>query len=195
MDEKSFQELSPVFGSHWIPFQAPVVISKKVYIPPVLVELFHNVNVSVKARTLLSTQISTVLWKIVQEWLQKMHFIWGTFIDWFGGNSSATLQFLSHILKMFLQKLGPSWVLLFEGRQIYQSWVSSCLSVRTSGGKHTRCLPCPSPSQSSKLLLTRYVSVQAVFCSAQREFETERYASQVVTLVLTATLVWYNAVR
>ena len=66
MDERSFQGLLPVLDKHGIPFEAPAVVSEKVYIPPALVVLFHNTNVLVKALTLLFTQISIVLWKIVQ---------------------------------------------------------------------------------------------------------------------------------
>ena len=66
MDDRSFQELSPVLDSHQIPFQAPVLISEKIYFPPALEAFFHNANVLVKALTLHFTQISTVLWKIVQ---------------------------------------------------------------------------------------------------------------------------------
>lgn len=66
MDERSFQGLPPVPSSNRILFQAPAVVSEKVYIQPALVALFHNVNVLLKALTLLFTQISTVLWKIVQ---------------------------------------------------------------------------------------------------------------------------------
>ena len=68
MDEISFQGLPPVLGSHRILFQAPAVVSKKVYIPPALVELFHNTSVLVKVYTLFFTQISTVMWKTVQVW-------------------------------------------------------------------------------------------------------------------------------
>lgn len=61
MDERSFQGLPPVLGSHCIPFQAPAVVSEKVYIPPALVSLFHNANVLVEVITLLFTQISSSL--------------------------------------------------------------------------------------------------------------------------------------
>ena len=40
-------------------------------------------------------------------------------------------------------------------------------------------------------LITWHVRVEAIFCSVQWEDETERYASQVLTLVLTTTLVWH----
>ena len=86
MDQKSFQGLPPVFGSHHIPFKAPAVISEKVYIPSALVVLFHNVNALVK---MLFTQISTVLWKIVQLWLT----VWLTFMHWVSGKCSVALQF------------------------------------------------------------------------------------------------------
>ena len=64
MDERSFQKLPPVLGSHRILFKAPAVVSKKFDIPPSLVALFHNANILVKALILLFIQISTVLWKI-----------------------------------------------------------------------------------------------------------------------------------
>ena len=64
MDKRSFQELPPVLGSHCILFQARAVA------------LFDNVNVLVKAITLLFTQISTVLWKIIHVWPQKVQFDW-----------------------------------------------------------------------------------------------------------------------
>ena len=51
MDERSFLGLPPVLSSHCLPFQAPAVVSKKVYIPPTLVALFYNVNVLVKVLT------------------------------------------------------------------------------------------------------------------------------------------------
>ena len=60
-----FQEVLPVLGNHYIPFQAPAVVSEKVHIQPFLVALFYNANVLVKVFTLLFTQISIVLWKFV----------------------------------------------------------------------------------------------------------------------------------
>ena len=88
------------------------------------------------------------------------------------------------------QTIGPSWVFLFEGLQILQPWVSTCLSVGTSpGGKQTRCLPCPLPTQSFSLLQTSYIWWGR--SSVQRDGETERYASHVLTLVLTVTIVIY----
>ena len=74
MDERYILGLSSVFGSHCILFQVPKVVSEKVYILPALVVLFHYVTVLMKALILLFTQISTVLWKIVQVLLQKVHF-------------------------------------------------------------------------------------------------------------------------
>ena len=83
--------------------------------------------------------------------------------------------------------------LLFEGHEIYQPWVSPCLFVGTFlRGKQTCCLPCPLSSQSYPLLLTLYVRVEVVFCLVQWDGETECYASQVLTLVFMATLVWPN---
>ena len=74
MDERSFQGLPSVVQQPPHPISS--TSSKKVYISPALVVLFHNVNVLVKALTLLFTQISTVLWKIVQVWPQKVQFDW-----------------------------------------------------------------------------------------------------------------------
>ena len=90
------------------------------------------------------------------------------------------------------QTLDPFWILLFEGRHIYQPWISPCLSVRTL---QTHYLPSTLPSQSSSLLLTWCVSMEAVFYSVQGEGKTELYASQVLTLVLMTTLVWHNVSR
>ena len=42
MDERFFQGLPPVLGSHRILFQAPAVVNEKVYIPPASVMLFYN---------------------------------------------------------------------------------------------------------------------------------------------------------
>ena len=91
-----------------------------------------------------------------------------------------TVQFRS----VLNQTLGPSWVLLFEGYQIYQPWVSPCLSKGISpGSKHIRWLPsqrkqtCKLPSQSSWSLLTWYVRVEAAFCLVQWKDKTEYYVS------------------
>ena len=61
MDERSFQTLPPLLGSHRIPFQAPAVVSEKVYIPAALVSLFYDMNALMKALTLIFAQIPTVL--------------------------------------------------------------------------------------------------------------------------------------
>ena len=74
MDERSFQGLPLLLGSHNLPFQVPEVVSKKVYIPTGLVVTFHNANVLVEALILLFTQMTTVLWKIVQLRLLKVQF-------------------------------------------------------------------------------------------------------------------------
>ena len=66
MAKRSFQRFPLMLGSHHILFKAPAVVSDEVYIPSALVVLFHYANVLVKALTLLFTQISTVVWKIVQ---------------------------------------------------------------------------------------------------------------------------------
>ena len=55
--------------------------------------------------------------------------------------------------------------------------------------KQISYFPCEMPLPSSSVFLTWYVSVEAVFCLVQQEGETECYASQVLTLVLTVTLV------
>ena len=188
----SFQGFPPVLGSNHIPFQAPAVVNKKVYIPLALEALFHYANILVKAHTLFFTQIFIVLWKIVQVWA-----VWRKFVPRVGRNSSVALNFflvfhtpvISHKVCNYLpvtarqtvqlhsvlfQTLGPPWVFLFEGCQIYQPWVSPCLSMETSlEGKQTHCLPCPLPWKSSSLLRTWYVRVEAVFCLVQREGETE----------------------
>ena len=46
MDERSFWGLPPVLGSPCILFQAPAVVSEKVYIPLALVALFHYLGES-----------------------------------------------------------------------------------------------------------------------------------------------------
>ena len=151
-----------VLVSHRIPFQTPAVVIEEVYIPPALVALFHKANVLVKALTLLFNQISTVLWKIVKVWPQKVLLLWHSyselvetlkylFIFLFGGFpgnllllTSLTVWQRAQLCSMLRQTLDPSWVLLFEGRQICQPWVSPCLSMGTfPGEKQTRCLPCP----------------------------------------------------
>ena len=214
MDERYFHGFPPVFGKHRIPFQAP---AEKVYTSSALVVLFYNVNFLMKVLILLFTQFSAVL-----VWLQKVQFDWHWYpelaetlqkffnfllvfrtpvvsqevciywLQWMlSGQSNFALCFVKHC-----KTLGPSWVLLFEGHQIYQLSISPCLSVGTSpGGKQTHYLPCPLPSRSFSLLLTSYLMVEAVFYLVQRESETERYASHVLTLVLTATLVWHNVGR
>ena len=150
--KRSLQGVPLVSLSHRIPFQTPAVVIEKVY----MVALFHNANVLVKALTLLFNQISTVLWKIVKVWPQKVLLDWHSYselvetlkylftflFDGFPGNllllTSLTAWQKVQLCSMLRQTLDPSWVLLFEGRQIYQSWVSPCLLVGTSGRKQTR---------------------------------------------------------
>ena len=96
MDERSFQGLPSVLGSHCILFQVPAIVSEKVYIPPALVAFFNNADVLVKALILLFTQISTVLWKIVQVWPQKVEFDLYSCSE-LGRISSVVLQFPSCI--------------------------------------------------------------------------------------------------
>ena len=81
MDERSFQGLPPVFGSHRILFQVPVVVSGKICIPPALVAFFHYANVLVKALNPLFTETA----------------VWLTFMSLVDGNSSVALQFPSRI--------------------------------------------------------------------------------------------------
>ena len=100
-------------------------------------------------------------------------------------DSSALLRASSNI-GSFMSSL------IWGGRQIYQLSVSPFLSGRTSEWK-TNVLPCQSTDfRNTLMLLTWYVRVEAEFCFVQQESETERYASQVLTLVLTATFVWHN---
>ena len=63
MDEWSFQKLPPVLGSHCIPFQAPAVVSKKVYIPLALVVLFHNAHLGESAHPTLHSNLHCSLGK------------------------------------------------------------------------------------------------------------------------------------
>ena len=101
MAKRSFQRFPLMLGSHHILFKAPAVVSDEVYIPSALVVLFHYANVLVKALTLLFTQISTVVWKIVQVVrLQKMQF---------DGHScpelAATLKLLFNFLLVFCTRV------------------------------------------------------------------------------------------
>ena len=143
--------------------------------------------------------------------------VWLTFVSQISGNSSVALQFPSRIPHSggFQGSLWLHWLpvgqfsfaqcfikywILHEFSYLravkYQPWVSPCLSVGTSsGGKQTHCLPGLLPSLTSSLLLTWYVKMEVVFCSVQREDKTECYASQGLTLILTATLVWHNVSR
>ena len=73
---KVFSGLSPLLGSHRIPFQVLAIASENVYIPSALVVLFHNENTLLKTLTLLFIQISTILWEIVPMRLQKVQFDW-----------------------------------------------------------------------------------------------------------------------
>ena len=197
-----------MFGSLCILFQVPAVLSKKVYILLALVVFSHNANVLVKVLTLLFTQISTVLskcdhrkcrltdicapsWQKLfgNSWISPLYYILWWFSRKFITTDFSDYQADSSASLSVSSNIGPSWVLLSEGRQIYQRWISPCLSTGTSPGwKQTCCLPCPLPSQSSPLLLTWYVRVKAVLCSVQQG-ETERYASRVLTFILMATLV------
>ena len=66
---------------------------------------------------------------------------------------------------------------------------SMLLPEGTSERKQTHCLPLLLPSQCSSLLLTWYVRMKMYLIQFN---ETESYASQVLTLVLTATFVWHQ---
>ena len=82
-----FPDLPPALDRYCILFQAPAVVSEKVYIPPAFVALFHNTNDLVKELIQLFTQIFTVLWTAESA-------VWLTIV---GGNSSVVLQFPSRI--------------------------------------------------------------------------------------------------
>ena len=116
MNKRFFQGLPPVLGSHHIPFEVTAVVSKKVYIPQPLIVFFHNVNVLVKVLTLLFNQISTILWKIIQVWLQKIQF------DWHSHTKLAeTLQeffnFLIFYTPVVSQGICNYWLQLLPARQ------------------------------------------------------------------------------
>ena len=133
MDERSFQRLSLVFNSHHIPFQAPAVVSEKVYILPSLVEVFHNSNVYSSLENSQSVTVESAVWYSCLE-------------------LAETLQSLFNFLLSTSSNIGS-----FMSSIIYQPWFSSCLSMGTStGGKQTRCFPCPLSSQSSSRVWKQY---------------------------------------
>ena len=74
MDEWSFQGLLFVLSRFHIPLQAPAVVSQKIDLPLTLIAFLHITNILVKVHTLFFTEVSTILWKIVQMGLEKMHF-------------------------------------------------------------------------------------------------------------------------
>ena len=74
MDEWSFQGLLFVLSRFHIPLQAAAVVSQKIDLPLTLIAFLHITNIFVKVLTLFSTEVSTILWKIVQMGPKKMHF-------------------------------------------------------------------------------------------------------------------------
>ena len=74
MDEWSLHGLSIVLSKHHIPLQAPALIGHKVDIPSALIESLHHTEILVKALTLFFTEVSTILWKIVQMAPKEVHF-------------------------------------------------------------------------------------------------------------------------
>ena len=82
MDERSFQELPPVFSSHYNPFKAPAVVREKIYTPLALEALFHNANANL--HIYLENSPSVPAESAVSL----------TCVSRFGGNTSVALQFL-----------------------------------------------------------------------------------------------------
>ena len=201
MDERSFQVLPSVFGSHCIPFQAPAVVNEKVYIPPALVAFFLNVNVSESAHPTLPLNLCSFFKNSPSVTAERA--VWLKFLPWVGRNSSVVFSFLLvfHTLAVSQEVCNcpadsSTWLCTssnigsFMSSFIYQSWVSPCLSVATSGAKQTHCLSCSLLEQSK-------LAVFPVHClhknlPIQWEAECEHYVNQVLTLILTATLVWHN---
>ena len=142
-----------------------------------------------------------------------------TFMLQAGGDSSASLQFSSRIphssgfprkfvttdfsdcqadssVSLSASLITGSFIksLIWGPSNIPALSFSMLIRGNFSRKKTNCCLPCSLPSQNYSLLLTWYVRVESVFCSVQRENETERYASQDLNRLM-ATLVWYNVVR
>ena len=69
MHKRSYSRMKGLFRDFLLCWAA---ISEKVYVPLDLVVLFHIVNIMVKSLTQFFSQISIVLWKIVQVWPQKV---------------------------------------------------------------------------------------------------------------------------
>ena len=74
MDEWFLQGLPFVLSRLNIPFQAPAVAGQKVDIPSALIVFLHITDILMKALILFSTDVSTILWKIVQMRLEEVHF-------------------------------------------------------------------------------------------------------------------------
>ena len=103
-----------MLGSHCILFHAPVVVNEKVYTPPALVMLFHDANIF--------TQISTVLWKIVQVWPQKLQFDWHSCPE-----LAETFQWLSNFLLVYC-----TLVISQEVCNYLLQWLGSSTSLSAS---------------------------------------------------------------
>ena len=119
MDESPFQGRLPVLGSRRIPFQAPEVVGEKVYISSALVGLFHNANILLKALTLFFPKISTVLWKIVHVWSQKVQFDKHSCLD-----LVETLQFYS-TPRWFPRKFVTTDFIDYQVDSLASAWASS----------------------------------------------------------------------
>ena len=74
MDEWSLQGLPFVLSRLHIPLQAPAVVGQKMDIPTVLIAFLHITDILVKALTLFFTEVSPIMWKIVQMRPEEMHF-------------------------------------------------------------------------------------------------------------------------
>ena len=74
MDEWSLQGLPFVLSRLHIPLQTPAVVSQIINIPSALIAFLHIIDIFVKVLTLFFTEVSTILWKILQMRPEKMHF-------------------------------------------------------------------------------------------------------------------------
>ena len=80
---------------------------------------------------------------------------------------------------------------LFEGRQLYQSWISPSLSVETlPGWKQTFSLPFLFFITTNLIRLSEI----SILLGSTREWNW-KLRNQVLNLVLMATMFWYNVGR
>ena len=78
-----------------VPLQAPVVVGLDIDIPSALIVFLHITNILVKTLTLFFTEVSTILWKIVQMRPEEMHLkltCMHQFGRKFSNNSSITFR-------------------------------------------------------------------------------------------------------